>query len=497
MEGFSMEKNKKVLIIGGSVGAAALLALIIVSVVLSNTPKALIVRAVANTIADTGRIEAVAVADDVANGGSIAVSANLDKYAKEDITVQAKLYTNAKNLKGAYEMTVSEDKDKVLQAKVIYNQDKIAFNAPQIVDGSYGVNLKKLAKNLPGSIFDPDEKTDFSLSDSQYDYFMNMKDTVKNDKNLQRDVEAMSARYRQIFIEKLIKYSEVKKSSKTITVGGDKIPCTVITASIDEDALEEIVKDLIDYANGDESLEKLLLRVASNGAYRDDPDEYVDKFFDEMDNIEDSIEKLGDAGIEINFDFYITKSGRRLAQFDVEAEIGSKEYEASLVLGKNIAKTKEISFEYEEKNGSAYSIEYKVKEDSAKLYQAEIEIEETNVRRSKTTTKESKVKIEWDKRSGEFSLKYNDKNNREYGIKGTLNKKSDTYIFVLEKLIAKGESVPSVKSLELTVTVDRHDPTPNVPGNFTDITKMDERDFKHLTEDIKDGAEDFWKEYFK
>ena len=64
-----MGKNKKLLIIGGSVGAAALLALIIVSVVLSNTPKALIVRAAANTIADAKRIEAVAVADDVANGG--------------------------------------------------------------------------------------------------------------------------------------------------------------------------------------------------------------------------------------------------------------------------------------------------------------------------------------------------------------------------------------------------------------------------------------------
>ena len=137
-----MEKNKKVLIIGGSVGAAAILALIIVSVVISNTPKALIVRAAANTIADAKRIEAVAVADDVANGGSIAVSANLDKFAKEDITVQAKLYTDAKKLKGAFEMTASEDKDKVLQARVLYNQDKFAFNAPQLVDGTYGVNLR-------------------------------------------------------------------------------------------------------------------------------------------------------------------------------------------------------------------------------------------------------------------------------------------------------------------------------------------------------------------
>ena len=68
-----MEKNKKLLIIGGSVGAAALLALIIVSISLANTPKALIVRSIANTLSDARRIEAVAVTEDVANGGSVGV----------------------------------------------------------------------------------------------------------------------------------------------------------------------------------------------------------------------------------------------------------------------------------------------------------------------------------------------------------------------------------------------------------------------------------------
>ena len=119
------------------------------------------------------------------------------------------------------------------------------------------------------------------------------------------------------------------------------------------------------------------------------------------------------------------------------------------------------------------------------------------VRRSKTTTKESKIKIEWDKRSGGFELKSKDYRGRESGVKGTLNKKGDRYIFVLEKLISRGKSVSTVKSLELTVTIDRHDPTPNVPGNFTEITKMDERDFKRLPEDIHDGFKELWEDYFK
>lgn len=492
-----MEKNKKLLIIGGSVGAAALLALIIVSISLASTPKALIVRSIANTLSDARRIEAVAVTENVANGGSVAVSANLEKFAKEDITVQGKFYSDAKNLKGALELTASEDKDKVLQAKVMYNPDKVAFSAAPIIDGTYGVDLKKLAKNLPGSIFDPDEETEYSLDDDEFEYFLNMKDTFKNDKNLSRDAEVMANKYRQVFIEKVLKHSEVKKSSKTITVGGDKIPCTVISASIDEDGLAEIVQDMIDYANNDKDLEKLLLRVAANGSYRDDPEEYVDRFFDTLDNYEDSIDRIEDSDIDISIDFYITKSGRRLAQVDFEAELNNKEFEASLILGKNVARSKEISFEYEEKpTGKAYSIEYTVKEDSGKLYDAEFKVTETRVRRSKTTESTNKIRIKWDKRAGDFDLKGTKDGKDELGIKGTLNKKGDRYIFVLGKLSADGKAVDNIKSLELTITIDRHDPTPNVPGRFTEITKMDEKDFEDFTEDFEENAKEFWDEYF-
>lgn len=491
-----MDKNKKFLIIGSSVGAAALLALIIVSVALANTPKALIVRAAANTISDAKRIEVFDVADDVANGGSIAVSANLDKVAKDDLTVQAKLYTDAKKLKGAFELTALNEKDKVLQAKVMYNQDKFAFNAPQIIDGTYGVNLKKLAKNLPGSIFDPEENTDYSLDEDRFDYFMNMKDTVKNDKNMQRDIEAMSAKYRQVFIEKLLKYSKVKKDSKTITVGGDKIPCTVITAVVDEDSLAKIAEDIVEYANNDASLEKLLLRIASNGSYRDDPDEYVDKFFDALDDYVEEIEKLEDSNVDISIDFYITKSGRRLAQLDIEAEYGTQEYEASLILGKNVAKSKQISLEIEnKKRNTGYSIEYTVKEDSSKRYEAEIEITESRARRGSTVESTSEIKVDWDRRAGDFELKYQEKNNTTT-VKGNLKQKGDKYVFMLAKIVSKGNVVPYVKNLELTITVDRHDPAPGVPGSFTEITKMDERDYKHFMKDLEGGAKDLWDEYF-
>ena len=257
--------DKKIsLIIGASVGGALLVSLVGVSIVLANRPSSLIARAAANTISDAGRFEAVQVAKDVYNGGSIALSANLDEIANDDVAVKAKYYMDASKFKGAFEMTLLEDGEAVFRPKLIYNQDKVTFSCPEIVDGTYGVNIRNLEKNLEGSIFDPDEETDYSLTDEQYEYFLNLKNTLGRDSGLQNEYEKVLGRYSKLAVEKLLKYSDVNKSSETIKAGGEKIRCTVITVSLDEDGLSSVIQDLIDRANDDEELEDLIYRVASN-----------------------------------------------------------------------------------------------------------------------------------------------------------------------------------------------------------------------------------------
>ena len=493
-----MDKKKRVLIIGGSAGAAALVALIVVTIVLANRPSALIVRGLVNTISDAKRIEVFDVADDVANGGSIAVSANLDKFAKDDVTVEAKLYTDLDSLKGGYEMTVAEDDEKVLQARVLYNEDKFAFTCPELVDGAYGINYKNLEKNLPGSIFDPDEETDYSLSEEQFDYFLNLKDTAKNNKNLERDIDNMSAKYRKLIVEKLVKYAEVGRSSKTITVGGEKIPCTVISLSIDQDALALAITDVVEYAMEDKDLEKLINRVAANGSYNEEPDEIIDEFYDSLDEILDNIDTLSEEDINITLDFYITSSGRRIAQVDCEYEVDNDEMDVSIVLGKNVSTSKEISITAKDKrHNESYSIVYSVKESSSRLYESEIEISHKRDSGSSGSKEDKqKITIEWDKKTSDFELEYKNRWDEKYSIKGTLTQKGDKYIFVLTNIKSDGNAIPNVKSLELTVTIDRKDPAPSVPGGFTDITRMENREFKHLVEDINDGVQDLWDEYF-
>ena len=290
---------------------------------------------------------------------------------------------------------------------------------------------------------------------------------------------------------------EITKGSKKITVGGDTFNCTVISIEIDEEALALAMQDMIDYANNDKDLEKLLTRFANSVSYYEDPDDYLDSFYDSLDDLEDELDDLEDIDIEIRVDVYVTKAGTRIAQIDASFEVEDEELEMSLVLGKNVNKSKEISFEYEVKDGDEYSIVYSVKEDNNKYYEAEIEIESTSYSRYSgySYTDEYEIKIEWDKKAGDYEMKIE----TEYSdlvIKGTLLEKGDTYTFVLNNIRTNGNAVPYIKDLELTIVVDRHDTAPKVPTRYTEITSMSERDFKHLTEDIAEGFEEIWDEYF-
>ena len=67
---------------------------------------------------------------------------------------------------------------------------------------------------------------------------------------------------------------------------------------------------------------------------------------------------------------------------------------------------------------------------------------------------------------------------------------------MLTNIKSDGEAVPYIKSIELTVTIDRHDAAPNVRGRFIEITKMDKRDFKHFSEDLEEGFDEIFEKYF-
>jgi hypothetical protein len=396
-------------------------------------------------------------------------------------------------------MTIYDEEDVMVQPRIYYGKDSVVATCPELFDGAYGINFKKLDKNLPDSIFDPDEDTDYSLPEGLYDYLMGLSENTKGNEALKRDLAKAAARYEKFMIQTIFKYAEVEKSSDKIKVGGDNISCTVITVNVDEDAIVLIMQDLIDYINNDKSLEDLLTRyfeavpntslLYGYGSY--DADDMVDEFYDAVDELEDSLDYIEDMKIDLEGVFYITKSGKRIAQMEFDFDVNGEKAEIEVVLGKNVAKTKEMSLSIKTSDDYELSIEYEVDEDSAKAYEAEIKVS------SKDWWSEDsyKMSISWDKKSGDFEYKFKGDYD-EFVLQGNLLKKGDKYIFVLEKVKTDGTPVDGIGDLELTITVDTRDPAPKAPSRYTDIVLMEEDDFEDLFDEIQDGIEDIEDEFF-
>lgn len=494
-----MEKKKKVLIIAGSAGGALLIALIAVIAVLSNRPAAILGSSINNTLKDAEKIEVFKIIEDTANGGSVSLSANLDEYA-DDVKVDAKYYSDIKDLKGAFNMTWTEDDETFLQTDIRYNDKSVTMSAPEFFDGTYGVNLGKLEKNLPGSIFDPDEETDYSLDDDEFEFLLNLQEYVKNDKNLSKESAKIQKKYCTLAIKKILKYSEVSRSTKTITVGEDNIRCRVISITLDGEALANIGEDLINYALEDKELESYLTLAFSNIGFYTDTEDLVDDFYDELEATLEDIEEYRESEkVEIITDFYITSSSR-IAKFNLTFKDEESEQELSLVLGKDISKSEEMSFFYKKVNdmkAEEISVTYEVKENTNKAFEADIKFKDEFERFYSSTgkrTENSKIKLKWNKKDGECEFKFDNDDDDSYVIKGILTEKGDKLTFVLTNIREDGEAVEKIKSLELTIIVDRNDPTPKVSSRYTEITTLNERDFKHLSGDIKDGIKDVIKD---
>ena len=492
-----MDKKKLYIIVGSAV-AGTLLIVGIVAAILSNRPSALLGSAAVNTAKDVRKVQLFQTAERVANGGSVAISANLDKYA-DDISIQGKVYTDAKNARGAYEMTIYNDDDVMVQPRIYYGKDSLVATCPELFEGAYGINFKKLDKNLPDSIFDPDEDTDFSLPEGLYDYLMGLSENTKGNDALKRDLAKAATRYEKFMIQTIFKYADVEKSSDKIKVGGENISCTVITINVDEDALVQIMQDLIDYINNDKSLEDLLTRyfeampntslIYGYGNY--DAEDMVDDFYDSIDDLEDSLDYIEDMKIDLEGVFYITKSGKRIAQMEFDFDVNGEKTEVEIVLGKNIANTKEMSLSVKTNDDYEMSIEYEVEEDNAKAFEAEIKVSYKDYWDDNTY----KMSISWDKKSGDFEYKVKGEYD-DFALEGNLLKKGDKYIFVLEKIKNNGTSINDIDDLELTITVDTRDPAPKAPSRYTDIVLMDEDDFEDLSDEIRDGIEDIEDEFF-
>lgn len=536
--------NKKVLIIAGcAVGALALAGGITAAIIL-NTPESLLVRAAANTAKDIRNLEWYKLMDDVANGGSVEISANLAPVMEDgdDLYVDAKFYEDASKGNGALVVSaLDEDKETIVSFNAAYDKNALTLSCPEADDEVYGFDLKNIEDNIEDSPFDPEnyDPYDYSNYDSNSykyaifgQYIMNLGSNVEGDTKIQSMAEKLEEKYRNLFIKELVANSDVTKSSETVTCGSDKISCNVVTVEFDEEQLGDIMLNIIEYAQDDKELEEYIELLAAN-ADNDNLD-LADEFYDELDDLEDEIEEdMSDAELDFCAKFYISKSGTKLVKAEIEAEaVTSDEYygeetsnvSISLVLGKNLdgvgeksltvetevtregyndSGLAEISYEIEQNDSNAYAATLTLStEDSTSWDDGYDPYEHQN---------EFTLEFNWDKKSGDLTIEYESEKQEwqdsapYFILEANMLDNGDTRTIILEDMKYESgysydyqddddDPFDNIGDFEFTIVLDRNDKAPAPAKNFTELTELDEDEIDEILEDIGEEIEAIWED---
>ena len=533
--------NKKVLIIAGcAVGALALAGGITAAIIL-NTPESLLVRAAANTAKDVKNLEWYKLMDDVANGGSVEISANLAPVMEDgdDLYVDAKFYEDASKGNGALVVSaLDEDKETIVSFNAAYDKNALTLSCPEADDEVYGFDLKNIEDNIEDSPFDPENYDPYDYSNygsNSYkyaifgQYLMNLGSNIEGDTKIQSMAEKLEEKYRNLFIKELVANSDVTKSSETVTCGSDKISCNVVTVEFDEEQLGDIMLNIIEYAQDDKELEEYIELLAAN-ADNDNLD-LADEFYDELDELEDEIEEdMSDAELDFCAKFYISKSGTKFVKAEIEAEaVTSDEYygeetsnvSISLELGKKLDGVGEKSLTIETEvtrdgynDSGLVEISYEIEQNDSKAYIATLTVETSSDTEysdwdSYSDEEEWSIEFNWDKKSGEFTIEYEGPDGEWYDytpyLKIELNMldKGDTRTIVLEEIkygsgydnsYFTDDPFDTIEDMEFTIVLDRNDKAPAPAKDFTELTELDEDEIDEILEDIGEEIENIWED---
>ena len=536
--------NKKVLIIAGcAVGALALAGGITAAIIL-NTPESLLVRAAANTAKDIRNLEWYKLMDDVANGGSVEISANLAPVMEDgdDLYVDAKFYEDASKGNGALVVSaLDEDKETIVSFNAAYDKNALTLSCPEADDEVYGFDLKNIEDNIEDSPFDPEnyDPYDYSNYDSNSykyaifgQYLMNLGSNVEGDTKIQSMAEKLEEKYRNLFIKELVANSDVTKSSETVTCGSDKISCNVVTVEFDEEQLGDIMLNIIEYAQDDKELEEYIELLAAN-ADNDNLD-LADEFYDELDDLEDEIEEdMSDAELDFCAKFYISKSGTKFVKAEIEAEaVTSDEYygeetsnvSISLELGKNLDGVGEKSLTVETEvtregynDSGLVELSYEIEQNDSNAYAATLTLstEDSTSWDDGYDPYEHKneftFEFNWDKKSGDLTIEYESEKQEwqdsapYFILEANMLDNGDTRTIILEDMKYESgysydyqddddDPFDNIGDFEFTIVLDRNDKAPAPAKDFTELTELDEDEIDEILEDIDEEIEAIWED---
>ena len=480
--------NKRILIaVAAAVIVVALLVIALASAV-GNSPMKLVADSIGNTLDSVGENELLTVAQKAGKGGSVSVECGMFDLAdvlvygvygdETDGRAAVKAYTDLPNGKLALRAQAAFGGEDV-HAGFYVNKESLAISMPELLDETYGVNIKSLADTLPRSVFAPDSGSNFAMEEETFEQLLQQQldgDAFQQNEALAKQTGKTLEKLLSEFLKNVEQYAKVEKLSGEVLFVDSSAKTTIVSVRVNGEALEKICRNTLQWAYSSKDVRKTAeavceqygAQIASMTGSGADATELCEQFYDELYDWIDACDELEYAWEDtaLKLDFHITKSGKRLVKLNAQLQQGADKTKLLVTMGPTLGDPELIRVQYESA-WETFDAAFTVEENTSKQYSAKFRVkqdEETSV----------KASVSWDKKAGDLRVKYEDAYDMLL-VKGSLlaDRKS------VELHIRSVTFDEDILRPDLTFTILASDEMPEMPA-YTEVLLLSEEELVTL-----------------
>ena len=310
--------------------------------VVTNTPEYVFSHAISNLVEDFEKRDDVSAITSIFKNGSIEAKVSSEDM---DMSGSTKVYFDMDDEVVYFENINYEVSSEEINLNAYLSNDMVFVESEELLDGKYGISLKNIAERFEDSIF-CDEDSEFGLDKDSQEILINLFEYFEDDlKSLEKDSKKLLERY-STQLGKLIKeYGEFESDTKKVKLNGERSEKRVVTLTIDEDDLYDILYDLIEFIIDDDKFEEYIYTHLSNfmhifiGAENAlnglDPDDIYDDIIDGLETLQDQLYVMEEVDFEIEISVTTPKLSNNLLKLMIEVEGGGQKEEIEIDFGED------------------------------------------------------------------------------------------------------------------------------------------------------------------
>ena len=370
-----------------------------------------------------------------------------------------------------------------LEGEVYISDEEIYIYETKLLKGHYGVNFDQFADDLANSILAPSSGSAYALDEELYD---NITTTLKNseeNKDLAKDAKKLVEKVTNDIKKIIISNAEIDSQFTKERINGNKEKVRVITVTVDDAAMQNIVLDIYDYLCDSDDIvdfidkyEDTFAPIVENMLDLEDYDSLSEAYLEWLEEAEDTVDDFCDSledADTVEIKIMTPKRSAKLLKVELTVDGDSV---VSVDFGKKgVKNTDTIKFEYGDS-----SITYSITENNSKKTEATL-----STHNGRYTT--NKFTLSIDHKSDKYTLTHVDTFKSSYSnyettyttiFKGTLVTKGITTNLTVDSITSKyangTNKSETVTKLNCSVTLKTIDRMPKPLDGYKTIADITE-----------------------